>query len=963
MKRILRNLVGIMLLSLAIVATQIPVETMEAAGNASDFQLDGTTLVKYTGTAYAVSVPDEVEIIGEEAFCGNQYVKQVNLPKNLKAIEYGAFSYCSALKKIQIPDSVTSIGSGAFACCPSLASVEIGAGVKDVGTGVFAGCTTLKNIGLDRKNTSFVVTNGVLYDKDRTKIYQYAPGRMESIYNMPNTVKNIEKYAFWGCQNLETIGLNSEISAIDGYAFSNCRSLQEIEIPYSVHLIGAKAFEDCISLKEVELPPSVQTIHETAFDGCINLTLSGSEGSVAGEYAAAFNAREKAVQAEYEDILQTVDASEKSEETAEPGEETSDNDTSDTAQSGSQENGSAATENDSLDNLLGSSIIVGNQAVVFIDNSSGQVLDGGLISAGGSQEEPAVSINQESENVSGQPEGEENLPSNPASVSTFSDGKGIYIPKFTRTSDGSIADQAFYKKSDLTSYTIPAGTKEIGEFAFARSGLKSITIPEGVTRIGYGAFYHCDSLNQVILPSTIEEIDPEAFEKTGWIENWKKSGSTTFLTAGDGILLAYNGKDSSVNIPEGVRIIAPGVFEGHTEITSVTLPDSLLTIGEGAFASCTRLKQVSGGTNVVRIQDRAFANCPLETIRIPDSVEELGLGAFDFTGTNLDTEEKTAVFHGQIPKVTYERTAQRLSNEEYRKRVLEDVAYAVIDKNIEMEALQETVLDPKEYGFKGVIVSIDSDMVAYVRGTTLTGEELAYFEPTETVEIYGRQYLLQGAEQLDTLASENVDDAFHNAGTVLIQNKTGNLETGKISAVLSENTGAFYLSISQSEDALNRITAAFRAVYDMDPPANLKAYDMTLLEEESGVSITKLGKQTLRITMPLPDGLEEGTLFILCSDANGQLEDVPYRYEEEDGERLVTFETSHFSDFGFYASGTSVFAEGSVSGGKAVIGSYGVKDDSPNTGDHIHPKWFLAGGLLFAALAVFFYRKHPAKQN
>ena len=52
----------------------------------------------------------------------------------------------------------------------------------------------------------------------------------------------------------------------------------------------------------MELPPSVRDIHETAFDGCINLTLSGQEGSVAGDYAKSFNQREKPVQAEYEDI-------------------------------------------------------------------------------------------------------------------------------------------------------------------------------------------------------------------------------------------------------------------------------------------------------------------------------------------------------------------------------------------------------------------------------------------------------------------------------------------------------------------------------------------------------------------------------------------------------------------------------------------------------------------------------------
>lgn len=946
MKRIIRNFVGVMLLALAIAATQIPVEVMEAASEASDFQLDGTTLVKYTGTAYAVSVPAEVKTIGEEAFSGNNMVKIVRLPKNLEVIEYGAFSYCKSLQKIQIPDSVTSVGSGAFACCPKLTTVEIGDGVSEMGTGVFAGCISLKNISLDHANTNFVMDKGVLYDDEMTRIYQYCPGRKDSVYIIPGTVTDIGKYAFWGCQNLESVSLNKELMSIAGYAFSNCRSLKTIEIPYSVHTIGAKAFEDCISLEEVSLLPSLRNIHETAFDGCINLTLYGEAGSVSGDYAEEFNSREKTVQAEYEDIFGDVILPENDGASDIEGGTTDGNVDLD-ENAGTSQNDDISK--DDMGNMLGSTIIVGNQAVVFIDNSSLPVKQGSttvdsVVSAGDIGTEDALS--------------------DPLKEPQKYDGKGIHIPKYTWF-NGTIADQAYYKKKEMTSYSIPEGTTEIGEFAFARSGLTSIEVPEGVTTIGYAAFYHCDDLNMVTLPSTIEEIEPEAFSKTGFIENWKKSGSSTFLTAGNGILLAYNGDDSTVNIPEGVRIIAPGVFAKHSEITAVVLPDSLVSIDEGAFENCTRLQQVTGGSNLSKIEDRAFAGCPLDTIRIPDNVEEIGLGAYDYTKTNLRHDAKTVVFHGNIPIVTNEKTAQRLSNDEYRVLALNDVNYAVIDKELPVESLKGTVLDSESYGFKGIIVSInsDTDMTAEVRATTFTGEELAYFETSETVEIYGRQYTINGLERLEELAKNNADNHYDSEASVLILNKAPELETSRISAVLSENDDTYYLSIVPSDAAKERITARFHDLYNMDPPDNFVAYDISLLEEESGVTITKLGKQTVRITMPLPAGMGNGTLFILSSDANGQLEDVPYWYEEGENGRQVSFETSHFSDFGFYTSGTTMYAEGSVSNGKAVIGGYSQKDDSPNTGDFLHPKWFLAGGLFFAALAAFFLKKKPRKTS
>lgn len=911
MKRIIRNITGILLLSFAIIATQIPVERMEAAGSDSDFQLDGTTLVKYTGTVSAVSVPDEVKKISAEAFAGNTAITSVRFPKGLESIGYGAFYSCTALKSIQIPDSVVSIGSGVFANCTALNTVSFGSGVKELGTGIFAGCTSLKNVKITKKNVKFKVDKGVIYDTDLTTIYQYLPGKEESSFKVPDSVREIKKYAFWGCKNLESVSLNSDMTVISGYAFSNCQSLQEIQIPYSVKAIGVKAFEDCVGLTELELPISLKEIHDTAFDGCINLTLSGAQGSVSGTYAQAFNQREKPVQAEYEDIQNTVNPPQSVPSSPEEPDPEPEQDVA-----------------EDVGNLLGSSVIVGNQAVVFIDNSASSK-DGAA----------AVIPEEDSETVE----------------------KGIYMPKYTWTEKGIIADQAYYRKTDMTSFSFPGGTTEIGDFAFARSGLTSVTIPEGVTRIGYGAFYHCDALNQVSLPSTIIEIEPEAFEKTGFIENWKKSGSSSFLTAGDGILLAYNGTEANITLPDGVKMIAPNVFKGHSEIASVVLPDSLVTVGEGAFENCSALKQVSGGANLQFIKDRAFAGCPLDTVRIPDQVKEVGLAAFDFTGVSKRDDSKTVMFHGNIPAVSHERTAQRLSNQEYRKRAFEQVLFAVIDKNISTDALAGSVLDSRAYGFKGIIISIDSDtdMTASVRGTTLTGEELSHFEIPQTVEIYGRQYTLSGSEQLENLAAANTDSAYHNEGSVLILNRVADMDTNQIQASLSENTGSFYLEISKSGDALTRLSEAYRSLFNKDVPADMKAFELSLVDETSGVSITKLGKQSLRVTMPVPAGLENGSLYILCADANGQLENVPYQYEASESGNRVTFETNHFSDFGFYTTGGSLYAQGTIKQGQAVIGSYSVKDDSPDTGDPIHPKWFLAGGLFFGALAVFFYRKKP----
>ena len=72
MYRKIRKTLGVLLIVSAIILTQIPYP--KAKAYQADFKMDGTTLVRYTGTAETVSVPASVEVIGEEAFadCGQR---------------------------------------------------------------------------------------------------------------------------------------------------------------------------------------------------------------------------------------------------------------------------------------------------------------------------------------------------------------------------------------------------------------------------------------------------------------------------------------------------------------------------------------------------------------------------------------------------------------------------------------------------------------------------------------------------------------------------------------------------------------------------------------------------------------------------------------------------------------------------------------------------------------------------
>ena len=76
----------------------------------------------------------------------------------------------------------------------------------------------------------------------------------------------------------------------------------------------------------------------------------------------------------------------------------------------------------------------------------------------------------------------------------------------------SIASNAFYKCSSLTSITLPEKVTSIGNFAFSEcTNLTSITIPDGVKTIGLCALSSCPRLTNIIIPDSITTIDAHAF--------------------------------------------------------------------------------------------------------------------------------------------------------------------------------------------------------------------------------------------------------------------------------------------------------------------------------------------------------------------------------------------------------------------------------------------------------------------
>ena len=182
------------------------VYTVRAEADENGFDIRDGVLVKYTGDANVIVIPDGVTSIADKAFY-----------------------YCDELNVVTIPESVTSIGTSAFAGCIRLVDINLPEGMTSIEAGTFDSCASLSGIKL------------------------------------PESITTIEEYAFSGCINFSKIKLPDGLKTIGDNAYASCINLTKLEIPNSVTSIGDSAFRSCRKLEEIIIPKNVKSIGEDAF--------------------------------------------------------------------------------------------------------------------------------------------------------------------------------------------------------------------------------------------------------------------------------------------------------------------------------------------------------------------------------------------------------------------------------------------------------------------------------------------------------------------------------------------------------------------------------------------------------------------------------------------------------------------------------------------------------------------------
>lgn len=241
-------------------------------------------------------VPDGVKVICKHTFFLCDRLKTIDLPSTLQKMENNPFSGCSKLSLINhskayfikddviyngfrtavvgslnkissdeliILEGVKTINRNSFWNCKGISKIVFPKSLVDIGYNPFVGCS---NINFVSKTPSFCVVDGILFNKDKSKIICYPAWKAVGHVCIPESVTALERGTFSGCDKMTSINLHN-INIINKSCFTNCVSLETIYISDFVTYVGEWAFAYCENLKSVSVNERT-VIDNNAFSNC-----------------------------------------------------------------------------------------------------------------------------------------------------------------------------------------------------------------------------------------------------------------------------------------------------------------------------------------------------------------------------------------------------------------------------------------------------------------------------------------------------------------------------------------------------------------------------------------------------------------------------------------------------------------------------------------------------------------------
>jgi uncharacterized protein YjdB len=705
--------------------------------NKTFFSNDGILYKKYK--AYE-GLKDEYDAIALYAYPKGKESTTYNIPEGVTDVDFSKLFYAKKVKSIMISSSVIWIGT--------------------VRSGSFDKPPLLESINVSEDNLKFSSINGVLFNKDKTKLITYPPARKDTIYNIPNGVTEISSCAFSYMSNLTSLVIPETVKKIGGRAFQRCSDLVSIEIPGSVKEIGNYCFTSCKKLNEVKLNEGLTTIGAGAFWGCDSLTnitipdsvteigdgaflcdnissLTFPDGIPSSDISSIFSKWTSTSIGNFDVYDITIRSSSSLIEI-----KVSDNSENYSSVDGVLFNKDKSEilcypsgKTNSSYNIPNSVKKIGKKAFINCKNLTSitipdSVVDMDELSFYGCSSLTSI-----------------DLPKNLTSI-----GRGAFYncEKLTnvKLSDNvtSIGKEAFYNCVNLTNINLPNKLVSIEDYAFRGcEKLNNILIPSSVTSIGEWSFASCLSLEDIFIPKNVNEIRDGAFYNCKNLKEINVDDSNKNYSSVDGVLfnkdktqlIQYPIKKEGVcyNIPEGVTSIKVVAFTQCNNLTTITIPNSVTSIENCAFYGCSNLTRVAIPSGVTNIDGSAFKYCKsLEKVLCLGNASKLGSETFDYCSSNLKIYAKNGLtgydangwgnYSDKI--VRYDETLKDKSVTFTRKSQT---------KNVELSNdILKSLASIKSYEIEDKsIASVDSSrkVTPLKNGTTNVKAVVQYFDGTE----------------------------------------------------------------------------------------------------------------------------------------------------------------------------------------------------------------------------------------
>lgn len=507
-----------------------------------------------TYTTGTITIPSNVNdytvtTIGGYSFIGCNNITSIIIPNSVENIKGYAFTgdfkteNLISVKSITIPSSVKYIGSYAFSgTC--IESIQIPSEVSRIADSAFDSCNKLISLSVDNNNTTYDSRNNC------NAIIETASNKLIagiSTTIIPNSVKCIGTRAFFGITGLISVTLPSSIEDIAEYAFYGCNNLTSVKVEMKIPVsLTSNTFSNQ-SNAILYVPYGCKSVYKVAdcwkdFKEIIEETSTTYTLSIkaAGNGSASYNATS------VRGGTSTFTVNEGTSATI-----------TFTPDNGFRIKNVKVNSTDVTSSVSNNSYTISN-----INSDTAVEVEFGLIEFELNGLNYSVIPNTNNVKVTGK-------------LSTYTGA--IVIPESASYQGKSysvkvIDDDAFNSCIDITSVSFPNTLSDVYE----------------------GAFYGCDNIETVYIPSI-----------KAWCNIEFENSSANPLCYAKHFIVNGN-EESEIVIDEGIEWIHDFAFAKYVGITSVTLP-STLTILDRAFGGCVNLQLViSKATTPPSVEDYAW---------------------------------------------------------------------------------------------------------------------------------------------------------------------------------------------------------------------------------------------------------------------------------------------------------------------------------------------------------------------